>query len=312
MKSLFSHQGWLGGVLRNRLVVAGGCILALLILSALTAPLWVKAGLLHGPIQQFPTGLDEDGMPLSPGGKYLAGTDNLGRDVFSRVLFGTRVSLTVGVAAMLTATFIGVVVGVVAGYRGGKLDLLLMRFTEMNMTLPAILLAVAFAGVMDGRVLHLHPHSLPWHWLDVELKRGMVSLFLIIGFVCWPGMVRVIRAQVMTFKEREFIMASRALGASDARLIFRHILPNIMPTIIVMAVMLTANTILLEAGLGYLGIGVPPPAPTWGSMITDGQPYFITAPHLVIVPGAAIVLTVLAFNLLGQGLQEVLDPKRKG
>ncbi len=140
----------------------------------------------------------------------------------------------------------------------------------------------------------------------------MVSLFLIIGFVCWPGMVRVIRAQVLSVKEREFIMASRALGASDARLIYGHVLPNILPTIIVMAAMLTANTIMLEAGLSYLGIGVPAPAPTWGAMITDGQPYFITAPHLVIVPGLAIVVTVLAFNLIGQGLQEVLDPKRKG
>jgi ABC-type dipeptide/oligopeptide/nickel transport system permease subunit len=172
------------------------------------------------------------------------------------------------------------------------------------------LLAVAFAGVMDGRIIHLHPRSLPWHSLDVELKRGMVSLFLIIGFVCWPGMVRVIRGQVISVKEHEFVAAARALGASDARLVFVHILPNILPTIIVMAVMLTANTILLEAGLGYLGIGVPAPAPTWGSMITDGQPYFITAPHLVIVPGIAIVVTVLAFNLLGQGLQEMLDPKR--
>lgn len=311
MKDKSELSGWFAGLVRNRLVLAGGLILSLLVLAALTAPLWVKTGLLPSPIQQFPTGLDEDGMPLGAGGKFLVGTDNLGRDVFSRVLFGTRVSLTIGVAAMLTATLIGVVVGVVAGFRGGKLDLLLMRFTEMNMTLPAILLAVAFAGVMDGRILHLHPGGLPWHWLDVELKRGMVSLFLIIGFVCWPSMVRVIRAQVLSVKEREFIIASRALGASDARLIFRHILPNILPTIIVMAVMLAANTILLEAGLGYLGIGVPPPAPTWGSMITDGQPYFITAPHLVIVPGIAIVLMVLAFNLLGQGLQEVLDPKRK-
>ena len=298
--------------LRNRLVLAGSGILLLLILSALSAPLLVKAHWLANPLEQVASGLDEDGMPLGPGGKFRAGTDNLGRDVFSRVLYGTRVSLTVGVAAMLTATLIGVLVGVIAGYRGGKPDLVLMRFTEMNMTLPAILLAVALAGVMDGRTLHLHPGFLPWHWLDLELKRGMMSLVLIIGFVCWPGMVRVIRAQVLAVKDREFVTASRVLGASDARLIFHHILPNIMPTIIVVAVMLTANTIMLEAGLGYLGIGVPAPAPTWGSMINDGQPYFITAPHLVIVPGAAIVLTVLAFNLLGQGLQEVLEPKRKG
>jgi peptide/nickel transport system permease protein len=309
--SASESQGLLGAALRNRLVLTGGCLLALLILAALTAPLWVRAGLLRDPIQQFPNGLDADGMPLPAGREFIAGTDYLGRDVFSRVVFGTRVSLTVGVAGMLTATLIGVVVGVIAGFHGGKLDLLLMRFTEMNMTLPAILLAVAFAGVMDGRLLHLHPTALPWHWLDVKLQRGMVSLFVIIGLVCWPGMVRVIRAQVLSVKEREFILASRALGASDARLIFGHILPNILPTILVMAVMLTASTILLEAGLGYLGIGVPAPAPTWGSMITDGQPYFITAPHLVILPGTAIVLTVLAFNLLGQGLQEVLDPKRK-
>jgi peptide/nickel transport system permease protein len=306
-----TYQPWLQGVLRNRLVQVGGCLLVLQILVGLSAPLWVEAGLLRDPVQQMPTGLDEDGMPRHAGGQFLAGTDNLGRDVLSRVIFGTRVSLTVGVAAMLTATLMGVAVGVLAGYRGGKLDLLLMRFTEMNLTLPAILLAVAFAGVMDGRILHLHPSSLAWHWLDVKLQRGMVTLFLIIGFVCWPGMVRVIRAQVLSVKEREYVMASRALGASDPQLIFGHVLPNIMPTIIITAVMLTANTIMLEAGLGYLGIGVPAPAPTWGSMITEGQPYFITAPHLVIVPGAAIVLTVLAFNLLGQGLQEALDPKRK-
>ena len=212
---------------------------------------------------------------------------------------------------MLTATLIGVVIGVIAGFRGGKLDLLLMRFTEMNMTLPAILLAVAFAGVMDGRTLHLHPGSLLWHWLDVKLERGMVSLFLIIGFVCWPGIVRVVRAQVLAVKEREFVQAARVLGASDARIILRHILPNILPTVIVLAAMSTANTILLEAGLGYLGVGVPPPAPTWGAMIADGQPYFVAAPAIVVAPGIAIVLTVLAFNLLGQGLQETLDPKQR-
>ncbi|HXJ72554.1 MAG TPA: ABC transporter permease [Candidatus Dormibacteraeota bacterium] len=296
---------------RNRLVLAGSSLVLLLVLSAWLAPFGVKAKWLRNPIQQMSAGLDADGMPLPPGRQFLAGTDNFGRDVLSRVLHGTRVSLTVGVAAMLVATIIGVWIGMLAGYWGGKMDLLLMRFTEMNMTLPAILLAVALAGVMDGRVVHLHPAAWPWHGLDLQLKRGMVSLFLIIGLVCWPGMGRVIRGQVLAVKAREFVQASRALGASDTRLILRHILPNLLPTVLVVAVMLTANAILLEAGLGYLGVGVPPPAPTWGSMIYEGQAYFITAPHLVMVPGAAIVLTVLAFNLLGQGLQEWFDPTRE-
>ena len=224
-----------------------------------------------------------------------------------------RVSLSVGVAAMLTATLIGVTVGVLSGFFGGKLDLILMRFTEMSMTIPAILLAIAFAGLLDvsGRTVHLHPAWLQWHFLDFTMKRGAVSVFLIVGLVCWPGMVRVIRAQVLALKEREFVQAARALGASDARILLRSILPNLLPTIIVLAAMSTANTILLEAGLGYLGIGVPPPAPSWGSMISEGQPYFVTNPHLVIVPGLAIVLTVLAFNLLGQGLQEIVDPKKQ-
>jgi peptide/nickel transport system permease protein len=180
----------------------------------------------------------------------------------------------------------------------------------MNLGIPSILLAIAFAGLMDGKILHLHPAWLHWPFLDIPLKRGMVSVFLIIGFVCWPGMVRVIRAQVLSIKEREFVQASRTLGASNFRLIFRHLLPNVLPTVIVLGAMTTANTILLEAGLGYLGVGVPPPAPTWGSMISEGQAYFIAAPLTVIAPGVAIILTVLGFNLLGQGLQEVINPKR--
>ena len=139
----------------------------------------------------------------------------------------------------------------------------------------------------------------------------MVSLFLIIGFVSWPGMVRVVRGQVLEVKERPFVEAAQALGASNTRPIWRHILPNIMPTVVVLAAMNTANTILLAAGLGYLGIGVPEPAPTWRSMIADGQPYFVTAPHIVIVPGIAILVTVLAINLLGQGLQEAMETRRR-
>jgi peptide/nickel transport system permease protein len=297
----------------NRLAGTGVLIIFAFAFLAFTAPLLTRFHLLRAPDQQDAKGLDEDGLPRPAGGVYLLGTDNLGRDVLSRVIYGARISLSVGIAAMLTATVIGAAVGLLAGFYGGKLDLLLMRFTEMNMTIPAILLAIAFAGLLDvsGRTIHLHPAWLPWHFLEFTMKRGAVSVFLIVGFVCWPGMVRVIRAQVLALKEREFVQADRALGASDARILLRSIFPNLLPTIIVLAVMSTANTILLEAGLGYLGIGVPPPAPTWGSMISEGQPYFINYPHLVIVPGAAIVLTVLAFNLLGQGLQEIVDPKQR-
>jgi peptide/nickel transport system permease protein len=298
---------------RNRLAGTGALIIVAFALFALAAPMLTRLQVLRAPDQQDEKGLDEDGLPRPAGSGYLLGTDNLGRDVLSRVVYGARISLSVGIAAMLTATIIGVAVGLLAGFYGGKLDLLLMRFTEMNMTIPAILLAIAFAGLLDvsGRTIHLHPAWLPWHFLDFNMKRGAVSVFLIVGLVCWPGMVRVVRAQVLALKEREFVLAARSLGASDSRILLRSILPNLLPTIIVLAVMSTANTILLEAGLGYLGIGVPPPAPTWGTMISEGQPYFVTYPHLVIVPGAAIVLTVLAFNLLGQGLQEIVDPKQR-
>lgn len=297
--------------LANRLFGAGALIVVVLALLALAAPLLTRSHLLGDPNHQDQAGLDDEGMPRTPGRDHLLGTDHLGRDVLSRVIHGTRVSLSVGVAAMLTATLIGVSVGLLAGFYGGRLDIGLMRFTEMNMTIPAILLAVAFAGLMDGRkTFHLHIPGTGWHVFDFQLRRGMVSLFLVIGFVCWPGMVRVIRGQVLALKERDFVQAARALGASNLRLIFRHIAPNILPTVIVLSAMNTANTILLEAGLGYLGIGVPPPAATWGSMISDGQAYVVAAPHMVVVPGIAIVLTVLAFNLLGQGLQEVLDPHR--
>ncbi|HEY1790257.1 MAG TPA: ABC transporter permease [Verrucomicrobiae bacterium] len=296
---------------RHRLVQTGGGIVIILILLALLAPGLTRWHVLQEPILQNQNGLDTYGMPLPPSGGYSLGTDNLGRDVLSRVIYGTRVSLTVGVAAMLTATVIGLTIGLLSGYYGGKLDMGLMRFTDMNLSVPSVLLAIAFARLMDGKMVHLHPAWLHWSFLDVRLERGMVSIFLIIGLVCWPPMVRVIRGQVLSIKEREFVQASRAMGASDFRVIFQHLLPNVLPTVIVLAAMATANTILLEAGLGYLGVGVPPPAPSWGSMIADGQDYFISTPLIVVAPGVAILLTVLAFNLLGQGLQEVLNPHQR-
>ncbi len=290
----------------------GFVVLFVLVLSSAFAPAMTRSHWLREPIQQDLKGLSEDGLPMPPGSLYPLGSDSLGRDVFSRVVHGGRVSLTVGVSAMLTATIIGLLVGVISGYYGGKWDLALMRLTEINMTIPPILLAVAFAGLMDGKqVLRLHPSFIQCPLLDFTLKPGMVSIFIIIGLVCWPGMARVIRAQVMVLKHREFVLAARALGASDSGLVWRHVLPNLLPTVVVLGAMTTANTILLEASLGYLGIGVPPPSPTWGAMISEGQSYFIAAPHIVIVPGLAIVISVLAFNLLGQGLQNWIAEKSK-
>ncbi len=299
-------------LISNRLVLSGGIIIFLLTIAALTAPFLTHRKILADPLEQFKDGLDADGMPLPPSKRFLLGTDSLGRDVLSRAIHGARVSLVVGIAAMIIATLIGVNIGLLAGFFGGKTDTFLMRGTEVMMTIPSLLLAIAFAGFMDGKLIHLHPSSLPWHFLDIRLQQGITSIFLVIGLLSWTGIVRVVRGEVLGLKEREFVQAGRVLGASNGRLILRHILPNVLPTIIILAVMSTAGTILLEVGLAYLGIGARPlPAPSWGSMIAEGQPYFISAPHLVVAPGVAIVLTVLAFNLLGQGLQEVFDPLRK-
>ncbi|MBT5876302.1 MAG: ABC transporter permease [Candidatus Latescibacteria bacterium] len=297
---------------RSRLLVSGMVIVGMLLSLAFLAPALTRWHVISDPMTQFPNGLDVDGLPIGPGQEYRLGTDSLGRDLLSRVVHGTRISLTVGVVAMFTALFIGVSVGVIAGYFGTWVNTVLMRGTDVMMTIPGLLLAIAFAGLMDGRDLHLHPDWLAWHWLDVTLERGVLSVLLVIGIVSWTWIARVVRSQVITVKEREFVEASLAMGCGHGRIILRHLLPNILPTVIIVATLSTAGTVLLDAGLSYLGVGVPPPAPSWGTMIADGQPYFIVAPHITVVPGIAIVLTVVGFNLLGQGLQDVLDPYEKG
>jgi ABC-type dipeptide/oligopeptide/nickel transport system permease subunit len=294
----------------NRQVLAGAALLAVLVTAALLAP-WIAP---VDPSRQFSDGLDAHGMPLAPCARFPLGTDSLGRDVLSRVLHGARISLGVGTAAMLTASVIGVAVGLLAGYCGGWVDQVLMRGTDIMMAIPSVLLALAFAGLMDGRTLHLRPAWLPLPFLDLELARGMVSLLLVIGLVSWTGMARVVRAQVLTLKERPFIEAARALGCSHARILGRHLLPNVLPAVLTLTTLSTAGTVGLEAGLSFLGVGIPPPAPSWGGMLNDGQAYLLVAPWLVLPPGVAIVVTVLGFNLLGRGLEEVLDPygKRRG
>jgi hypothetical protein len=286
-------------------VQAGACILLIFSALALAAPALTRLHVLHEPIQQDLNGLDEEGMPRQSGGAYVLGQITR-RDARPSHLwsagFVNRRSYCTLTATLLESPSVSPV------FMAAN-SIAPMRFTEMNMTLPAILLAIAFAGLMNGKIVHLHPASFNWHIFDVELKSGMVSLFLIIGFVCWPGMVRS-SAHRCSPSRNSILCRLPVPGCLNGRLIFRHILPNILPTIIVLAAMTTAGAISLEAGLGYLGIGVPPPAPTWGTMIAEGQSYFIAAPMIVIAPGVAIVLTVLAFNLIGQGLQEALEPRQ--
>jgi peptide/nickel transport system permease protein len=287
-------------VLGNRLVASGLAVIVLLVGIAAFADLLAP----HAPDRQLDDGLDTDGMPRAPCREFPLGTDNLGRDVLSRTLHGTRISLAVGTVAMLTALAIGVLVGLYAGFHGGWVDVVLMRLTDMVLALPALLLAIALAGLMNGKVL------LDWP-VAIRLERGLFSVCLVIGVVSWTGVGRVVRAQVLSLKERTFVEAARAVGCSGRRVLWRHILPNVLPAILVLAAMGVAGTILFEAGLSYLGVGVPLPAPSWGNMIAEGQPYLLVAPWLVMPAGVAIVVAALGFNLLGQGLQDVLDPYHK-
>lgn len=290
----------------NGSLLAGLLILLPIALTAVLAPALTP----HDPNAQFPEGLDADGMPLPPCGRFPFGTDGLGRDTFSRLLYGARVSLVAGTAAMLIATVVGVIIGLTAGFYGGWVDTLLMRFTEVMMTIPAVLLAMALAGLMDGRVVSLLPGWISSLGGEVKFERGLVTVFVVVGAVSWTGMARVVRGQVRAIVERPFIEAARAVGCSPARIVWRHIFPNVLPTVLVLAAMCTAWTITLEAGLSFLGIGVPPPTASWGRMISESQSYLLVAPWLVASAGGAILLTVLGFNLLGHGLQERWNPDR--
>ncbi len=220
------------------------------------------------------------GDPGAPSFAFPLGTDELGRDVLSRIIWGARVSLIVGVAAMAITMTIGVAIGLLAGFFGGSVDFALMRFTDVMLTLPALLLAMAFVAV-------LHP--------------SLLNVLLVIGLVSWTQIARVVRAETMSIASRDFVIGARALGGSPARLIVRHVLPNVMPIIVVMAVLGTSGTLLLDAGLSFLSLGVPPPTPSWGRMVEEALIYFRTAPWLIAFPGMAIFYAVLGFNLLGYG-----------
>jgi peptide/nickel transport system permease protein len=279
---------------RDRVAMFGAVLVAALILIAILAPVLAP----HNPADQFDDGLTPDGQPISStlfsgkaGNQFPLGTDANGRDLLSRILYGTRVSLLVGVLANLLAVTLGIIVGMIAGYLGGWVESLLMRFTDIMMAFPTLLLAMTLVAI---------------------LKPSLWIIILVIGVVYWTWIARVVYGQVIALREREFVIASRALGGNRRFVILRHILPQLLPTIIVWGTLGIATNVMLEASLSYLGIGVQPPTPSWGGMIEQGQSYYRTAPWLVIYPGLAIMITVFAFNLLGDGLRDALDPTQRG
>ena len=269
-------------MLRPRAWIALTVVL-LAVLLAVAAP-WVAP---FPPEETFFDGLTLEGAPLPPSARFWFGTDLLGRDLLSRVIHGARTSLVIGLVANGTALLIGTAVGVTAGYAGGYVGALLMRFTDLMMCFPALLLAIVLAAVFT-----------PSLWI----------VAMVIAMVNWVQVARVIHAQTVSLAQREFIEATRSLGASRTRILWRHVLPHLAPTVIVWGTLGIATTVLLEATLSYLGIGVQPPTPSWGNIIFENQSYFATAPWLVFIPGLAIVAVAVSFNLLGDALREALDP----
>jgi peptide/nickel transport system permease protein len=281
------RQGVLQKLARRPLAVIGLAIVAVVVLGALLAP-WLTN---FDPDQQMFDGLTLTGEPLPPNATFWLGTDLLGRDLLTRILYGARTSLIIGLVANGIALIIGTLVGVTAGYFRGWVGSILMRFTDLMMAFPALLLAICLAAVFQ-----------PSLWI----------VALVIALVNWVQTARVTYTQTSSLAEREFIDAERTIGASSARILFRHILPHLVPTIIVWGTLGISTTVLLEATLSYLGIGVQPPTPSWGNIIFENQTYFQAAPWLVFFPGAAILALALAFNLIGDALRDILDPTQRG
>jgi peptide/nickel transport system permease protein len=267
---------------RNKLAIAGGAIVLLMVLAAVLAPVLAP----YDPLKQ------DYAMALkSPSALHWFGTDDLGRDVLSRIIYGARNSLAAGVVSVGIAVLIGVPVGLVSGYYRGFWDeVVIMRITDAFQAVPFLILALAMAAV-----------------LGPGLSKAMIAIG--IGFT--PAFIRMARGQVLSQRDLDYVHAARALGAGDLRILFRHILPNIAGPIIVQASLATASAIITEAGLSYLGLGIQPPAPAWGSALRFAQGFLTIAPWMAYVPGAAIFVTVLSINLLGDGLRDMLDPRMR-
>lgn len=266
----------------NRAPVAIGTIILLLLLSlALLAPLLAP----YSPTEQ---NLEMD--LLAPSREHLFGTDKLGRDIFSRVLYGARISLLVGVSTVAVSSLIGLLLGSVSGYMGGRTDNLLMRLVDVLLAFPGILLAIAFTAVLGP---------------------GLNHVILALCLIGWTGYARLVRGEILALREREYIHAAKALGGSPARIIRLHMVPNLLPPLLIQGTFGMAAAILAEGSLSFLGLGVQPPTPSWGAMLSEGRQFLLVAPHLTTFPGLAIMLTILGLNLVADGMRDRLEKKKK-
>jgi peptide/nickel transport system permease protein len=283
---------------RDRVAQTAGAFIVLLIVVAIFAPLVVKLFGLPSPYAQNPNLTGPFGEPLGPSGAHPFGVDTLGEDIASRVIYGTRVSLEVGVVGTAIATVIGVVLGLLAGYYRGWVDSIVSFLINVTLSIPLLLLGLGIGAACAVRGC-----------AGGTIEPGVSVIIFLIAFATWSYFARIVRGLVLSLREREFVDAARALGASDLRIMFREILPNLVAPIIVYATLQIPLNILIEAALSFLGVGVKPPTASWGQMIAAATPTFTTAWWYMVFPGAALLLTVLAFNLLGDGLRDALNPR---
>jgi len=305
--SIFGVIPTLKRVVRSRLAAFGLVVVIVLFITAAIAPLisphdmtmQYRTATKVPPMTRIPweeihsefEGVPEGQFHPARTNLFILGTDKFGRDILSRILFGAQISLIVGVLAEVIAVLIGVTIGALAGYFGGFLDSLLMRLTDTFFAFPPLLLAIGILAIFE--------------------KPGLFTIFVALGIVGWTSIARIVRGQVLSVKEEDFVEAARAVGANDFRIIIKHILPNSLAPIIVVGTLGVAGNILSEAGLSFLGLGVQPPQPSWGIMLSEGRNLIESAPWICIFPGLAILFTVLGFNLLGDGLRDALDPRLK-
>jgi peptide/nickel transport system permease protein len=264
---------------KNHLAIAGLFVILTIATIAVSAPLIAPYN---------PTAIDVYNVLSAPGTDHLLGTDELGRDVLSRMIWGSRVSLKVGFVAVGIAISIGILIGTLSGFYGGKPDAVLMRFVDIMLAFPTFFLILAVIAIVEPSIS---------------------TIMIVIGFTSWMDVSRLVRAEILGLKERDFVLAAKAIGASDFRVIFRHILPNALSPVFVSATFGVAGAILVESGLSFLGLGVQPPDPSWGNILTSGKDYITVAWWLSLYPGFAILITVLSYNLVGEGLRDALDPR---